>query len=216
MALYQNLAAIVLLNLDWYKDLKVMGKVYFYVAIVSTLVMLVQTILVFVGGGGDTDVDMDVDADVEVEISSGADTGLRLFSIRGIAAFLCMGGWAGLAFSTINGLGEAWVAVIALAFGFGALVGMAYLLKAIYKLQSDGTMDINSAVGKIGTVYTPIATAQARMGKVTVEVSGRLTEIDAVTDGRALKSGERIKVTKLLTANILIVEPLLGEDKDSK
>ena len=40
--------------------------------------------------------------------------------------------------------------VLAIAFGFVTMVLIAYLMRAMLKLQSDGTLDIRNALWKIG------------------------------------------------------------------
>lgn len=64
-------------------------------------------------------------------------SGLHMFSLRGIVAFFCIFGWLGLTMVS-NGT-EEWLAVlVAFIGGFLAMLGVAFLLKALSKLQSDG------------------------------------------------------------------------------
>ncbi|MDR2266109.1 MAG: NfeD family protein [Christensenellaceae bacterium] len=185
----------------WYLQLTVLEKIYFYIAVLSSVVLVIQTIAVFAGAG-------ETDGDVDVSFDDG-DPGLRIFSIRGLLAFLCIAGWSGLLFSSFEGFPVALTIILSIILGGIALVAVAYLYRWISKLQADGTKDPKDAIGKIGDVYLPIAANKAKSGKVSVLVSGRLSEMDAITDStRDLKRGEKIKVTGIIDGNVLIVMPL--------
>ena len=92
--------------IEWWNSLSIISQVFYCIAIPSTLVLLIQTILLFLGldddgaddlsGGGDIDVSADVDVDgdgifdvdggdVPEDISGLAD--LKIFTLRGIIAF---------------------------------------------------------------------------------------------------------------------------------
>ena len=97
------------------------------------------------------------------------------------------------------------------AFGSGTVVmlGLAWIIKAIYSMRSDGTRQINDAIGAIGTVYVTLPPARAAGGQVNVTVSGRLETLAAVNAAlRAIPSGEKVKVVGVVDTNTVIVEPL--------
>ncbi|MDR0696280.1 MAG: hypothetical protein LBF68_01865 [Christensenellaceae bacterium] len=183
----------------WYEGLSVLEKCYFYLAVIASAILLVQTILLLIGGG-----DSDSSSDVDI----GDVDSLQLFTIRGLVAFFCISGWSGLLFCSIEAL-PIWVSIIlSLILGVAAFFAVAFMFKLMNKLQQDGTFSAKDAVGNIGDVYIPIGASKTKTGKVTVIVSGRLMEMDAVTDSdRDLKSGEKIKVTGILDGNVLIVSP---------
>ena len=106
--------------IQWFESLSAIQRFFAYIAIPSTLILAIQTILLIFGlaGGGDGDADsdglelepgggVDLDGDGEIDIpgedfsaddlSSAADGGLRLFTIRGFIAFFTVFGWGGLA-----------------------------------------------------------------------------------------------------------------------
>ncbi len=188
------------------------------VAVPSTLIMLIQTILVFIGmAGGDADVDMPADNGIDgvfghnspdVHDMDIGDTGLRLFTIRGIVAFFAVGGWAGLsAYSIANNAAAA--IITALIFGVLALLLVAWFFKWAASLNSNGVINVDSAVGNVGEVYMTIPANMSGTGKVNVIIQQRLTEVEAVTNcERPLKYGERVKVVGISMGNTLIVEPL--------
>lgn len=188
------------------------------VAVPSTLIMIIQTILVFIGmADGDADVDMPDDNGIdgvfgdnspEVSDMDIGDTGLRLFTVRGMVAFFSVGGWAGLSAYSLTD--NALAAIItALIFGTLALLLVAWFFKWAASLNANGVMNVDSAVGKVGEVYITVPANMSGTGKVNVIIQQRLSEMDAVTNcDRPLKFGERVKVTGISMGNTLIVEPI--------
>ena len=114
-------------------------------------------------------------------------------------------GWLGLTMVT-NGT-EEWLAVlIAFIGGFLAMLGVAFLLKVLSKLQSDGTMDIRYAIGVSGSVYISVPPQRSAKGKVNLLIQGKLEELDAVTDEETpLPFGTEVVVTGISGGNTLIV-----------
>lgn len=90
--------------------------------------------------------------------------GLGLISVRGIVAFFSVGGWAGFV-ADGGGLPILISVLIALTAGLIALILIALLFRSIYKLQADGNLSIDNAVGKTGQVYLPIPPEGAGRGR---------------------------------------------------
>ena len=195
--------------IHWWNSLGITGQIFAVIAIPSTLVLLVQTILLFfVIGDGDTDIDIDPD------LSDGLDTGsdgLAVFSIRGITAMLAVSGWSGLAMYQAGW--KLWlVIVLAIVFGVIALVGIAYMMRAIMKLQDEGNIDIGSAIGKSGKVYIPIPAEMSGTGKINLTLQERFIEVDAVTPcSRVIKTGETVRIIATDEVGTLVVEPAIKE-----
>ncbi len=199
--------------LQWWNSLGITGQVFALIAIPSTLVLIVQTILLFFGfGDGDA---LDGAGDIgDGDISDGANAdgdGLAVFSIRGIVAMLCVAGWSGLAMYQAGW--EIWLVILlAAVFGIIALAGMAYMMKAIMKLQDDGNIDIGTAVGKSGKVYIPIPANMSGSGKINLTLQERFIEVDAVTNcARTIKTGETVRVVATDEVGTLVVEPVINE-----
>jgi len=99
--------------------------------------------------------------------------------------------------------------ILAAAFGFMALVGIAYLMKLAMKLQQNGTLDLGYAIGKVGTVYIPIPAEMKGSGKINLAMQERFIEVDAMTSaGRKLVTGESVRVTATNENGMVVVEPL--------
>jgi membrane protein implicated in regulation of membrane protease activity len=133
--------------------------------------------------------------------------GLRLLTLRGIIAFLSIGGWMGV--SAISwGMPVPAVFILAFCAGSLALYFVAWTLRAALRLQQSGNVVSENAIGIEGKVYLPIPSAKGGKGKVSVIVQERFCEFDAVTKTeRVLKTGESIIVTGVEPGGELIVEP---------
>ena len=181
----------------WWNNMDLAARIFAIVAIPSTLVLVVQTILLFFG--------FDEGFDEDVDIPGG--DGMVLFSLRGIMGMAAVGGWSGLVlYQTRLPLGLA--VLLAVVFGFMALVGIAWLMKVSMKLQSSGNLDLGYAIGKVGTVYIPIPAEMKGTGKVNITLQERLVEVNAVTAcDRKLATGESVRVVGTDETGVLVVEP---------
>ncbi len=197
--------------IEWWNNMDLVGQIFALIAVPSTLVLVVQTILLLIGIGGD---DLDTDG-VDITGNGIGDTpgdggadGLALFSLRGIMAMAAVGGWSGLVMYEA-GINLTVTVVLAAAFGFMALVGIAYLMKLAMKLQQNGTLDLGYAIGKVGTVYIPIPAEMKGSGKVSLTMQERFIEVDAMTtSGRKLATGESVRVTATNENGMVVVEPI--------
>lgn len=192
--------------INWWNTLMPAQQILALIAIPSTLILIVQTVLVLIGFGDGGD-GGDVDAD-DVLDGDSADGGLSLFSVRGIVSMLCIMGWSGVALLE-TALPKAFSIALAFLLGVFTLIGMAFLMKAIYRLQSSGNIDYGNAIGKVGQVYIPIPAGGKAGGKITITVQEKLTECDAICIGNtSLATGSYVRVTAVGEGGVLVVEPL--------
>ena len=189
----------------WWEALTMLERLFAAVAIPATLLLLIQMVLTLIGlGGHDGDLDTDSPDGDSASGQHGA-PGLRLFTFRGIVAFLAVSGWAALA---ISRAGHPWLAAIlvGLLLGAGAMVLMAVVMRLFLRLQTDGTVDLSNAVGLPGEVYLPVPAGRAGEGKVNVVIQDTMTECAGVTDeGTALSTGEKVTVVGLTRERQLVV-----------
>lgn len=131
---------------------------------------------------------------------------VRLFTAKGIVAFLAVGGWMGVA-ALEWGISVPITIILSITAGWMALFFVAWLVSVFLRMQQNGTLQLQNAIGREGEVYIPIPTNGR--GKVNVIVQERLCELDAVTQaGRTLRTGEKIKVLNVTPDGILMVAPL--------
>lgn len=194
--------------IQWWNSLDTFSRVYACIAVPSTLILIVQTIMLFLGIGLDDDgIDLTGNDQIDTPGDGGGD-GLALFSVRGIMAMLCVGGWSGLAMYA-SGVNRPVTILISLICGAAALFAIAYLMKAAMKLQSSGNIDLGSAIGKTGRVYIPIPPSSQGSGKITLTVQERFIEAEAVTTAdRKLATGEPVRIVASDGTGMLVVEPL--------
>ena len=89
------------------------------------------------------------------------------------------------------------------------MLALAWLIRAIYSMRTDGTREINDAIGAVGTVYVTLPPSRAAGGQINVTVSGRLETLSALNAAlRAVPSGEKVKVVGVIDTNTVLVEPL--------
>ena len=203
---------------DFFNNLSVFEKILFVISASATIILVIQTILALFGmdndselsgvtetesaGGGAPDDTSGADADNDAFDAQG----LRLFTVRGVVAFLMVGSWVGFIASRA-GISEFISVVFAVVSGTLSLIGIAKLMQVLMSLHEDGTLKLNNAIGQTGTVYIRIPGYEKGAGKVNVTVQETLCEFDAVTESaETLKTGELIYVTDVRAGNVLVVE----------
>lgn len=138
------------------------------------------------GGAGDGGGLDDVDA---------SDQSFKVLSIQAIAGFLMGFGWGGL--GALRGAG--WPLVVsapfAVACGLAMLWLLARLFKAVWGLQSSGTVALYHALGCEGSVYVGIP--GDGKGEVRVIVGDRERYFAASSPDGELPRGARIRVTEV-------------------
>ena len=205
----------------FWNDLQVFGQIYFVIACVATVVLIVQLVLLIIGISGVGDMEF---GDAGVDFDGDSDGGIGLFTIKGLVGFFAIAGWVGVA-CQLGGLHEAWSVVISTVFGLLAFVGIGYAYKAIKKLQANGAVLCENAIGKIGEVYLTIPEKNAGKGKISIIVQGKLSEMEAITDeeepimtGRDIivlsVSGDTCKVSS--DTNVVVEIPNIDKAKKKR
>lgn len=214
--------------IEWWNSLSLAAQIFYCIALPSTLVLLVQTVLMFIGLGEDADGDVDVDTDVGADVDADVDVdldgdipdgdegflatvdaegfaGLRVFTVRGIIAFLVVFGWVGVVMETA-GI-TLWLTLpVATASGFAIMLLLAFIFKALMKLRSDGNTDNRNAIGTAGRVHLTIPPSRTGEGKVHVMLQGSYVERDAVTDeDTPIPTGSEIVVVRVSGGTTLVV-----------
>ena len=187
---------------DGWEALSFLQKVYWIVAIPSTLLFLVQFILTLTGGDGH-----DVGHDFAHEHDSDFDHGsFHVFSLKSILAFLMVFGWSGLAVVSSGKLSVSFVLLISFFAGLAMMLVTAWLLFLFSKLEQSGNLDVENAVGESGEVYLTIPGQKKGIGKIQIIVQGQLQTLDAVTaENEELKTGTKITVVHIEPDKLLSV-----------
>lgn len=197
---------------EFWNSLLIGQQIFFCIAVPATLALIVMIVTMLIGlGGGDADLDGDGDIDGDPGVDGDIpDSGLSLFTSRGIVAMLAVMGWSGFVFLDSGiGLHPVVGVAIALALGLITLVLVAFAMRAISRLQSSGNLDLSNAIGKVAEVYLTIPEAGRAAGKVTLTVQERLVEVSAITaHSEPIKTGSYVRVVSVSENGILMVEPL--------
>ena len=166
---------------DWLKSLSGLEIAYFIIACIGTVALLIQIVMMLIGAGGEADADFDTDTDGDGSLDTHTDTGVSLFTAKGLTAFFAIGGWTGMLMLSYN-VGVAITVPVSVVAGLAAYFIVWALIRLVLKLQEDGTLNYASAIGQTATVYVSIPASRTGRGKITLVLQGRYTELDAVTD----------------------------------
>ena len=188
---------------EFFEGMSTLEQTYWGFALLGSVVFLIIFILTFIGGG---DADMDADAS-DFEADDGG-VGFQFFTFKGIVAFFTIFGWTGIT-CIDNGLSTGLTLILSIIGGLLMMVLTTSLFFWMHKLAESGTLKMKNAIGVIGEVYLPIGAKRSKMGKVQIKVQGSLRELEAITDNEEeLKTGTMVKVTKIVSAELLLVETL--------
>lgn len=188
---------------EWYASLELFPKVYWSIALIGSVVMIVFLLLTLIGG----DVD-GVDGDVDVEVEGDSGIGFQFLSIKNLSGFFAIFGWTGIA-CIEAGFSNVLTILISVICGLLMMLSMAALFYYLSKLQSSGTLRLKNALGQVGEVYLTIGANRSFIGKVSITVQGSLRELEALTDETVnLTQGNVVKVEDITDNGILIVKLL--------
>ena len=201
-------------------------QVFYCIAIPSTLLLLIQTVLMFIGFGEDADSIDDVgmdsmpeDVDLpdvgegvfgenslsEVQDIFGME-GLRVFTIRGLIAFFVVFGWVGIVMQGADI--SLWITIpVAAVCGLARMFALAFLVRGVMQLRSDGNTDNRNAVGIAGKVHLTVPPSRSGEGKVHVMLQGAYVERNAVTDSEEpIPTGSEVVVVGVSGQTDLVVK----------
>lgn len=131
-----------------------------------------------------------------------------LLSFRAVVSALAVFGLVGLGLSKeFDPPHPGATLVIALAVGASMMYAVAWLLRVLYSLRSDGTVRVERSVGLPGIVYLTIPAQKSGEGKVTLKIQGRIMELAAVTSGDQIPTGTAVVVLTVLSPQIIEVAP---------
>jgi len=194
-----------------------MTTIYAISALVGGTVLVCQFVLTLVGFGDfdHADVDLNTDVDMHFDVDTDAADGVAhadgvdhqsehdstwffgIITFRTVVAALAFFGIVGLAGNRAGADAPA-VLILAIAAGGGAMLLVHWMMQGLKRLKADGTARIHRALGRPATVYLKIPAARGGVGKVTVDLTNRACEYEAVTPNDELPTGARVIVTKIV------------------
>lgn len=177
--------------------------IYWAATIIGGTLFLLRLILMFVGGDiSDDAVDSALDAAGEAD----ADFSFKLLSVQGLTSFFMMFGLVGLALLRA-GLDVIWTVLGGMLAGLATVAITGLIFTQMKKLQTEGTLNIQNAIGAEGSVYLTVP--KNGTGQVQVIVQGSLKIFDAVSNNKhVIATGEKVRVVGVASGNTLIVEKI--------
>lgn len=185
----------------WWASLSEFDKVIWIITIPASIIFIIQMILTFMG--------MDSSGDIDVSSSDvdGAEQPFQLFTFRNFINFLLGFGWTSIALK--SAIGSKFILVLLSTLSGILLVFLVmYIFYSLSKLQQSGNMEIKNAVNQIAEVYLTIPAFKGGAGKIHVKIQGGIREVDAITNGERILTGQRVKVINIINNNLLLVEPV--------
>lgn len=178
---------------DWLNHLSVAEKFYLICTVLGGTAFVLRSIMLFVGLGDHDAGDVDTgDADVPNVDDGSPISDFKLLSLHSLTAFVLMFGLSGFLMLR-SGRGIAIAGLVSVLAGFGTMFVIAKLFWASRKLQSDGTIRPQDAIGSTGTVYLGIKPGAT--GQIEVDVRGARKVMDARScKGEELKTGTPVRV----------------------
>ncbi len=205
---FEHIKLLIVMITEWWSSMDLLMKSLWCIAIATSLIFLIQTIMTFIGVDTDTSADFDFSADADTTVSFDGDPSTNLLTFRNFVNFFLGFSWAGI---LLHGKfsSEAIGLVIAIVIGIALVTAVMMLFKWLSGMQQSGTINLyKSAVGCNGKVYLTIPAERKGTGKVQISINGAVREYDAMTDADTIKTGTPIHVTEVIDAETLLVEPL--------
>lgn len=185
-----------------FKTLDPMLQAYWVLALISSVVFIIQAVMVFVGFDADTDADLSGgDSDFDAE-------GFHIISIKTIVCFILGFGWTGVLFWET--IGNRWLlAILAFIVGFCFMMLIALMLRWVLKLDKDNTFHTEQVVGAVAEVYLRIPAARRETGKITVSINGSTHELEALTDDEELiPTGGKVEIISVIKPSVVLVKKI--------
>ena len=196
--------------MEWFNGLTDLERALVVIGTPAAVLFLLQLGLRLFGGF-DHDADMngiDVHHDGgpgDMESSGFLSQSLSLMNICIFIMTLC---WTSFGF-----IQSEWPAFIAIllggVLGVAGVVSSIFAWRMLYKLTEDNTAGIWQAVARRGTVYATVPANRSGIGQITVEISGALRQVDAVTESETpIRTGVEVLVLRSYTnGTVLVAEP---------
>lgn len=218
----------------WWDSLDIFMQVLYCIAIPSTILLIIQTILIIIGYDGGDGVDgidgidgMGDIGDVSDMSTTAGDiisghpdvdyyesgfhhdisdaADFRLFTFQGMVAFFCVFSWTSIG-GIHSGMNKGISLLIGLLFGMIIMFLIGKVIQWSRNLSQSGTMDLRNALGETAQVYIPIPPAGKGSGKINVTLQGSLSEMTAISYGdKQIETGETVRVIDI-KGDALVVE----------
>lgn len=133
----------------------------------------------------------------------GADASFKALTFQGVMSFMMFFGLGGLWVLDSNSDQTTLAIVVGSVTGFGSMYGTGKLFQLFVALQSDGTIEMDDAIGAVGTIYLRIP--EDGVGQIQVESSSAMRTYNAKTeDGQPMATGEFAEVVDVVSSTLIV------------
>ncbi|KAA6302351.1 MAG: hypothetical protein EZS26_001464 [Candidatus Ordinivivax streblomastigis] len=182
--------------MEWFNTLDPVLQMYWVIAGVTSFVFVIQMIMTFIGMDAEG-----MDADLGGDASG---MPFQFFSLRNLVNFLLGFGWGGVCFyDTFES--QTWVAGSALLTGLAFVLLFFFIVTQFLRLGRDNTFQISETLGQTANVYLIIPENKAGRGKIQISVRGAYHEIDALTEGDRIPTGDIVRVEQVVDNETVLV-----------
>lgn len=189
---------------DAFSGYETMLQVFWILALASSLIFIIQAVMLFIGFDAETDADLGADSAGEAFDAAG----FHLVSVKTVICFILGFGWTGVLFwDTITN--RFWLGMLAAGVGIIFMLLIAWLLSLVMKLDRDNTFQLKQTIGLTADVYLRIPANKTETGKITVSVNGSMHELNAMTESfELIPTGSRVRIIDVFDGNTVLVEKL--------
>lgn len=176
-------------------------RMFWFVALPTSLIFIIQTIMTFMGVDSSDGIDADFDSNLD-----GTDAPFQLFSLRNLINFLLGFSWTGISFFGL--VDNVVLIIIAFVVGVAFILMFFMVIQQIQKLAEDNSFKISNTLNKTAEVYLTIPENKKGFGKIMISVNGAYHQLNAVTENERIESGAVVKVVRIEGENLLVVEKI--------
>lgn len=185
----------------WWNELSLAKQLFYGIGLLAGFMSVILAVMAMIG----------MEHHDAVDAASSADLGHGgggIFSIKPLTGFFLGFGWAG-GIAMDAGLSLIVALAVALLAGSAIMGLVVAMIRTIYGMRSDGTVQVQKAVGAVGTVYVTVPARKAAGGQVTVNFSGRQETFAALSGAeQPIASGEKVRVVSLIDNRTVLVEAI--------
>ncbi|MDY0015592.1 MAG: NfeD family protein [Bacteroidales bacterium] len=188
----------------WWTSMDIMHQIIWGIAIVTSLIFVIQMIMTFIGMDSDVDFSGDMGDAPMSELTS---MPFQLFTFRNFINFFLGFSWSYIIVSDkIDS--TLWIVVLSTFVGIFIVAGVMLIFYLLSKMTESGNIETTQTIGLTADVYIPIPGNREGKGKIQVSVQNSVREYDAITAGEDLKTGNIVKIIEVVEGNILLVEKI--------
>jgi hypothetical protein len=185
----------------WWEQLTPLLRIFWCIALFASILQILMFLGSLMGAGHD------FDHDVHAAGATG-NAGAQILSVRTLVAGMVGFGWSGVLM--LQSGADSGVAIgVALLCGVLFMLLVFGVMRFLFSMRADGTLDYKNAVGVTGRVYFTVPAHRSGTGQVEIMLQGRMIVATAETNSLTpLVPQSPVRVSAAESDNTLLVEPV--------